>query len=99
VEHDALDSTAGEKEPAKEPAASSKKIVAKRYLEDDSSRVLFVDKMIEWGDACDEIDALTSLWKANQGQIDELKKDNAEQFKRLQEYFSLLKTNLTTPKE
>lgn len=102
VEHDALDYTSNGKEAAKEapketPKETPKKIVAKRYEEDNSSRILFVDKMIEWGDNCAGMDELAGLWKANQGQIDELKKENPEQFKRLQEYFSLLKTNLTNP--
>lgn len=94
VEHDALDSTTGNK--AQEPAPAEptpKKIVAKRYEEQDPKSELFVQSMINWGNSCTSLTELTDLWKTNQPQIDELKKDSKELFKRVQEHFAQLKAN------
>ena len=94
VEHDALDSTTGNK--AQEPATAEpapKKIVAKRYEEQDPKSELFVQSMINWGNSCTSLTELTDLWKTNQPQIDELKKNSKELFKRVQEHFAQLKAN------
>ena len=94
VEHDAIDSTTGDK--AKEPAPAEptpKKIVAKRYEEQDPKSELFVQSMINWGNSCTSLTELTDLWKTNQPQIDELKKNNKELFKQVQEHFAHLKAN------
>jgi hypothetical protein len=92
VEHDALDSTTGDK--TKEPVQEqTKKIVAKRYEEPDAKSELFVQSMINWGNSCTSLTELTDLWKTNQPQIDELKKNSKELFKQIQEHFAQLKAN------
>jgi len=89
VEHDALDSTTGNK--TQEPQPEPKKIVAGRYEEQDPKSELFVQSMINWGNSCTSLTELSDLWKTNQPQIDELKKNSKELFKRLQEHFAQLK--------
>jgi len=89
VEHDALDSTTGNK--TQEPQPEPKKIVAGRYEEQDPKSELFVQSMINWGNSCTSLTELSDLWKTNQPQIDELKKNSKELFKRLQEHFAQFK--------
>ena len=70
VEHDALDSTTGDKTKEVAPA-QPKKVVANRYEEPDPKSELFVQSMINWGNSCTSLTELTDLWKTNQPQIDE----------------------------
>lgn len=92
VEHDALDSTTGDKTKEVVPA-QTKKVVANRYEEPDPKSELFVQSMINWGNSCTSLTELSDLWKTNQSPIDELKKNSAELFKKLQEHFAHLKAN------
>lgn len=92
VEHDALDSTTGDKTKEVAPA-QTKKVVANRYEEPDPKSELFVQSMINWGNSCTSLTELSDLWKTNQSPIDELKKNSAELFKKLQEHFANLKAN------
>ena len=92
VEHDALDSTTGDKTKEVAPA-QTKKVVANRYEEPDPKSELFVQSMINWGNSCTSLTELSDLWKTNQSPIDELKKNSAELFKKLQEHFAQLKAN------
>ena len=92
VEHDALDSTTGDKTKEVAPA-QTKKVVANRYEEPDPKSELFVQSMINWGNSCTSLTELSDLWKTNQSPIDELKKNSAELFKKLQEHFTNLKAN------
>lgn len=95
VEHDPLDATTGNKTMQEEaPApAPAKKVTAGRYEEPDTKNELFVESMINWGNSCTSLTELTDLWKTNQPQIDELKKNSKELFKRVQEHFAQLKAN------
>ncbi len=92
VEHDTLDSTTGDKTKEVAPA-QTKKVVANRYEELDPKGELFVQSMINWGNSCTSLTELSDLWKTNQSSIDELKKNSAELFKKLQEHFAHLKAN------
>ena len=92
VEHDALDPTTGDKTKEVAPA-QTKKVVANRYEEPDPKSELFVQSMINWGNSCTSLTELSDLWKTNQSPIDELKKNSAELFKKLQEHFANLKAN------
>ena len=58
------------------------------------NKVLLVDSLIEIGGQLSSTSELTDLWKANQGQIDDLKNSEPELFKRLKDGFAQLKTNL-----
>ena len=91
VEHDSLDSSAPLK--AEEQPAPAKKVTAGRYEEPDTKNELFVESMVNWGNSCTSLTELTDLWKTNQPQIDELKKNSKELFKRIQEHFAQLKAN------
>jgi hypothetical protein len=54
---------------------------------------LLVDSLIEFGEGCETLSELTQLWKANQGQIDDIKSTEKSEYKRLQERFAELKAN------
>jgi hypothetical protein len=98
-EHDALDATTGgsppepkqvKAEPKAKPETGGAKVIP---TEPDPNKVLLVDSMIEFGSSCSTLSELTSLWKANQGQIDDLKVTEKTEYKRLQEKFAELKSN------
>ncbi len=95
VEHDPLDATTGNKTMQEEAPAPApvKKVTAGRYEEPDTKNELFVESMVNWGNSCTSLTELTDLWKTNQPQIDELKKNSKELFKRVQEHFAQLKAN------
>lgn len=98
VEHDSLDSS----EPVKaEPKAEENKeekpdnLIAGRYVKEDPKHRLFVDSMADWGGSCTSLGELTELWKANQKTIDDCKKNNKTEYKRLVDMFATFKSNLT----
>jgi hypothetical protein len=97
VESDALDATTGgvapeqkpvKAEPKAKPDTGEAKVIP---TEPSANKVLFVDSLIELGSSFTSLSELTSLWKANQGQIDDLKVTEKAEFKRLQEGFAILK--------
>lgn len=96
VEHDALDATTGgvapdpkpKAEPKPKPDTGEAKVIPN---EPDPNKVLLVDSLIEFGSTCESLTELTQLWKANQGQIDDLKATEKAQYKRLQEKFAEFK--------
>lgn len=98
VEHDALDATTGsapvETKPKKEPVDEGKTVEGAKIVSVDPTpdQILFVDSLIEIGGTSVTLSELTSLWKANQGQIDDLKKNCKSEFKRLQTKFAELKS-------
>ena len=59
----------------------------------DPSRALFVDGLISLGAQMTTLSELTSLWKANQTQIDDLKKNHKSEYTKLQSEFAVLKEN------
>jgi hypothetical protein len=97
VEHDALDATTGgttpdpkpfKAEPKVKPDTGDAKVITG---EPDPNKVLLVDSLIEFGEGCETLSELTQLWKANQGQIDDIKSTEKSEYKRLQERFAELK--------
>ena len=96
VEHDALDATTGgvapdpkpKAEPKPKPDTGEAKVVTG---EPDPNKVLLVDSLIGFGEGCESLTELTQLWKANQGQIDDLKATEKSEYKRLQEKFAEFK--------
>ena len=94
VEHDAVDASAG-KEVKDEVKAEEKidNLIAGRYVRDDPKHRLFVDSMADWGGSCTTLGELTELWKANQKTIDECKKENKTEYKRLVDMFAKFKQN------
>jgi hypothetical protein len=97
VEHDAVDASAGkEVKEVKEEVKEEEKIdnlIAGRYVKDDPKHRLFVDSMADWGGSCTSIGELTELWKANQKTIDDCKKENKTEYKRLVDMFAKFKQN------
>jgi hypothetical protein len=57
-----------------------------------------VDKLIAWAAVQDKESELVGAWKANQTQIDVIKKADPELFEHLRDCFKDLKANLQ-PKE
>ena len=97
VEHDALDATTGgtttdpkpfKAEPKVKPDTGDAKVITG---EPNPDKVLLVDSLIGFGEGCESLTELAQLWKANQGQIDDLKVNEKAQYKRLQEKFAELK--------
>lgn len=101
VEHDALDATTGsapvEQKTKKEPVDEGKTVEGAKIVSVDPTpdQILFVDSLIEIGGTSETLSELTSLWKANQGQIDDLKKNCKSEFKRLQTKFAELKSKFS----
>jgi hypothetical protein len=95
VEHDAVDAAAPAETPAKQAAK-----VAPRVEEQTppagatEDQKLFVDKLIEWAAVQDSQKELVGAWKANQSQIDALKKADPALFEHLKTCFTELKSNL-----
>lgn len=93
VEHDALDATTGGVAPEVKPKATPAPKPAPSG-EPDPNKVLLVDSLLDVGSQFSTTSDLTSLWKANQSQIDDLKATEPELFKRLKDGFASLKSNL-----
>ena len=97
VESDALDATTGGVAPDPKPSKAEPKVKpdtgdAKVITgEPDPNKVLFVDSLIGFGEGCESLSELTQLWKANQGQIDDIKSTEKSEYKRLQERFAEFK--------
>ena len=100
VEHDALDATTGGIAPEVKPEVKKE---VKTFLEVDTkedpedkkkAQTMLVDMMVSVGKSCVDTAELTSFWKHNQGEIDLLKANNPDEFKRLQEAFAEYKLNL-----
>lgn len=81
------------KTEAKPEPKTEVKVEAKAEVKPDESRVLFVDGLIGLGAQMTTLSELTSLWKANQTQIDDLKKNHKPEYTRLQTEFASLKEN------
>jgi hypothetical protein len=99
VEHDSVDTLAPAEAPkpvksSSKPVAEAKPVEAKA----ESSHQLFVDKLIEWAAVQDKESELVGAWKANQTQIDEIKKADPALFEHLRDCFKELKAKFQ-PKE
>ena len=106
VEHDALDATTGGIAPEVKPEVKAVKPLGNEFLEDEKNamqenaedkkkaQTMLVDMMVSVGKSCVDTAELTSFWKHNQGEIDLLKTNNPDEFKRLQVAFAEYKLNL-----
>jgi len=92
VEHDALDATTGSSAPEPKKAEPKKAEPKKEEPAEKQDLGMFVEKMIEWGEASANKADLTSLWKNNQQTIDELKTADAEGYAKLTAAFSEIKS-------
>jgi len=94
VEHDAVDASAGQEVKKEEKEEKPDNLIAGRYVKEDPKHRLFVDSMADWGGSCTSLGDLTELWKANQKTIDDCKKNNKTEYKRLVDMFATFKSNL-----
>ena len=90
VEADTVDALPQKETP--KPAAAPKVIEPKKEV-DPAQQAFFVDKAIEEGKQCESLANLSSLWKNNQKQIDEIKATNKDEFTRLQTAFADIKSS------
>ena len=100
VEHDSVDTLAPSEAP-KPVKAASKPVetkVAETKAEPTTDHELFVNKLIEWAAVQDKESELVGAWKANQTQIDVIKKANPVLFAHLRDCFTELKAKFQ-PKE
>ena len=100
VEHDSVDTLAPAEAP-KPVKAFSKPVetkVAETKAEPTTDHELFVNKLIEWAAVQDKESELVGAWKANQTQIDVIKKANPVLFAHLRDCFTELKAKFQ-PKE
>lgn len=103
VEHDFLDATKDsdkkevEKPKKREPVDEGTTVDGAKIVSPDPTpeQILMVDSLVDIGKTCVSVDELTSLWKANQAQIDDLKKNCKSEFKRLQGVFAELKSKFS----
>ena len=75
-------------EPKVKPDTGDAKVIP---TEPDPNKVVLVDSLIGFGEGCETLSELTQLWKANQGQIDDLKNTEKSEYKRLQSKFAEIK--------
>jgi len=88
VESDTVDAM-----PQKDaPKVDTPKVIEMKK-EVDPNQAFFVDKAIEEGKQCESVASLSSLWKNNQKQIDEIKATNKVEFTRLQTAFADIKSS------
>jgi len=90
VESDTVDALPQKETP--KPVAAPKVIEPKKEV-DPAQQAFFVDKAIEEGKQCESLANLSSLWKNNQKQIDEIKATNKDEFTRLQTAFADIKSS------
>jgi len=93
VEADTVDALP-QKETPKAPPAAAPKVIEQKKEVDPAQQAFFVDKAIEEGKQCESLANLSSLWKNNQKQIDEIKATNKDEFTRLQTAFAEIKSKL-----
>jgi hypothetical protein len=89
VEHDSVDASPEFKQPVAKGV-----VVWKDVVKVDPNVTLTVDSLIDFAEVATSLAGLSSLWKSNQKQIDEMKVSQPEEFKRLQSKFADLKLKL-----
>ena len=87
VEHDALDAVTGSA-PVEPKKVEVKKPDVKKDAEPSLDDVAMIESLIIFGETCETMSELTSLWKQNQNAIDSIKVGNKELFNQLQTKFA-----------
>lgn len=88
VEHDALDAVTGSAPVEPKKVVEVKKPDVKKDAEPSPDDILLIESLINFGETCETMSELTSLWKQNQKQIDGIKTSNKELFNTLQTKFA-----------
>jgi hypothetical protein len=101
TEHDSVDAVVVEKPTEREkPVTKAEKPVEKQAEKavenkpENANHALFVDKTIEWANLITKRAELADVWKTNQEDINNLKKESPELYEKLKARFSELKANL-----
>lgn len=94
VESDTVDALPQKDAPKVDTPKAAPKVAEPKKAVDPAQQAFFVDKAIEEGKQCESLANLSSLWKNNQKQIDEIKVSNKEEFTRLQTAFAEIKSSL-----
>jgi len=95
TEHDSVDAVVVEKPAAEKPVTKAvEKVVEKLTQPENPSHALFVEKMIEWANLLTTKAELADVWKKNQEDINNLKKESPELYEKLKARFGELKSNL-----
>jgi len=90
TEHDAVDA-APQAEKVEKPV---EKQIEKPVEKENPNHALFVEKTIEWANLLTTRAELADVWKKNQEDINNLKKDSPELYEKLKARFGELKSNL-----
>lgn len=91
TEHDAVDAAPQAEKP---PAPAERKVEKPVEKLVDPNLALFVEKLTEWANILTTKAELADVWKKNQEDISNLKKEAPELFEKLKARFGELKANL-----
>jgi hypothetical protein len=92
TEHDAVDAAPQAEKVEKLVEKPVEKQVEKPV--ENPNHALFVEKTIEWANLITKKADLADIWKKNQEDINNLKKESPELYEKLKERFGELKSNL-----
>jgi len=93
TEHDSVDAVVVEKPPVERKVEKPVEKPVETPVE-NPSHALFVEKMIEWANLLTTKAELADVWKKNQEDINNLKKESPELYEKLKARFGELKSNL-----
>ena len=91
TEHDAVDASPQAEKP---PAPAERKVEKPVEKPEDPNLALFVEKLTEWANILTTKAELADVWKKNQEDINNLKKESPELYEKLKARFGELKYNL-----
>jgi len=91
TEHDAVDAAPQAEKP---PAPAERKVDKLVEKTENPNHALFVEKTIEWANLLTTKAELADIWKKNQEDINNLKKESPELYEKLKARFGELKSNL-----
>jgi len=95
TENDAVDASPQSEKPIEKPVTKAvEKAVEKLIQQENPNHALFVEKTIEWANLLTTRAELADVWKKNQEDINNLKKDSPELYEKLKARFGELKSNL-----
>jgi hypothetical protein len=89
TEHDAVDAS-----PQSEKPPAERKVEKPVEKPEDPNLALFVEKLTEWANILTTKAELADIWKKNQEDINNLKKESPELYEKLKARFGELKSNL-----
>jgi hypothetical protein len=91
TEHDAVDASP---QSERVPSPAERKVDKPVEKTENPNHALFVEKTIEWANLLTTKAELADIWKKNQEDINNLKKESPELYEKLKARFGELKSNL-----